>query len=139
MKGAFMKYILCGVAFVMVCGLSAGITSAQQQWSKGAFAKAGVAYNPNIVYAGNFKADLLFCRYEGSDVWRRVNRLDRLRYVTCTDALQKLKQKGTWKGHLDVKDGSCGSLGEPLDWAMGNWINYNDQILQMQNNNAGGN
>ena len=128
-----MKHILYGIAIMLICGLSAGISNAQQG-NKGVVIRPGTSYNPNVVYAGNFKSDLLFCKNAESGAWRRVRKLDRLRYVTCTDALQQLRQSGTWKGHLNIKDGSCGSSGEPLDWAMGNWINYNDQILQSQNN-----
>ncbi|HUI44961.1 MAG TPA: hypothetical protein VL122_03070 [Nitrospirota bacterium] len=132
-----MKQTLFILAIALALGISAATATAQQQGSQGAVVMPGAKYNPNIVYAGNFQADLLFSKYEGSDTWRRVKKLDRLRYVTCTDALQNLRQQGTWKGHLDVKDGSCGSPGEPLDWAMGNWINYNDQVLQVQNNSGG--
>ncbi len=128
-----MKQILFISAIILALGITAITGSAQQQGSKGTVIKAGAAYNPNIVYAGNFKEDLLFCKYEDSDIWRRVERLDRLRYVTCADALQQLRQQGTWKGHLNVNDGSCGPVGEPLDWATGNWINYNDQVLKQQN------
>jgi hypothetical protein len=129
-----MKQTLFIFVITLVLGISPMTANAQQQGSKAAVVKPGAAYNSNIVYAGNFKTDLLFFKNERSATWSRVRRLDHLRYVTCADALQHLRQEGAWKGHLNIKGGSCGSLDEPSDWAMGNWINYNDQVVQMQNN-----
>jgi hypothetical protein len=131
-----MKQTLFVFAITLALGISLMSANAQQQGSKGAIIMPGAAYHANIVYTGNFKTDLLFFKNERSETWRRIPTLDRLQYVTCAVALQHLQHEGTWKGHLNIKDGSCGSLGEPSDWAMGNWINYNDQVLQMQNNSG---
>lgn len=92
----------------------------------------GKSYNPAITYPGEYKADLLFFKGAGSNIWRRIPRFERLSSVTCSEALTYLKHGGRWKGNLDLKDGSCSTPEEPADWAMGNWLNYNDQLIKQQ-------
>ena len=93
---------------------------------------AGKSYNPAITYPGQYKADLLFFKGAGSDTWRYIPRFERLSSVTCADALLYLKQAGRWKGNLNLRDGSCDTPDEPADWAMGNWLNYSELLLQQQ-------
>jgi hypothetical protein len=124
MKQALFVLIISTLVF----GLLTGAAGAQQQAGKDVIMRAGDTYNPKIVYSGNHGGNILFMKNSKQAPWRRIPGLDRLRQVTCADALMHLQQEGTWQGHLNL-DGSCGSLGEPSDWAMGNRINYDNQFL----------
>jgi hypothetical protein len=83
-------------------------------------------YNPAQRYAGSYTPKALFYKNPGSTYWQRVAD-DFLRRVKCPDALGHLQRDGLWKGHLK-KDGSCGPLDEPSDWAVGNRLNYEDML-----------
>ena len=92
---------------------------------KGNAQQAGASYNGAILYAGEYKADMLYCKDNPTDTeWRRIRHFDRLYKVTCQDALVSLKSNGTWQGHLNFKDGSCASVSEPAQWITGNRRNY---------------
>jgi hypothetical protein len=137
-----MKKVLFIIAIILACGSFAGNGSAQQQGMKGAIVKPGEAYNPHIVYTGRYKTDILFYKASGSEFWKRLPRFDRLRYVKCPEALQQLNQAGLWKGSLSFKNGSCiaagrsgaGTSDPPTEWALGNWLNYNEQANQQVGN-----
>jgi len=124
-----MKQILFGIAIILVCGLSAGLSSAQEQGSKGAVVKPGAAYNPKIDYAGDYRPMIVFFRNSSNDNWHRRPRLDRLRRITCQDALDALNKTGLWRGDLNL-DGSChGTPGiESPEWALGNRLNYDEGL-----------
>jgi hypothetical protein len=91
----------------------------------GATGSAG-PYNPAQRYAGSYTPKALFYKNPGSIYWQRVAD-DFLKRVKCPDALGHLQRDGLWKGHLK-KDGSCGPLDEPSDWAVGNRLNYEDML-----------
>ncbi len=137
-----MKKVLYIIAMVLAFGSFAGNGSAQQQSFKGTIVKFGDAYNPRIVYTGRYKTDILFYKPSGSEYWKRLPRFDRLRYVKCSEALQQLNQAGLWKGSLSFKDGSCIAVGgsgagpqdPPTEWALGNWLNYNELVNQQAGN-----
>jgi hypothetical protein len=81
-------------------------------------------YNPVQRYAGSYAPKALFFKNPGSIYWQRVAD-DFLKRVRCLNAMDHLRRDGFWKGHLK-KDGSCGPLDEPSDWAIGNRLNYED-------------
>ncbi len=134
-----MKKVLFIIAIILACGSFAGSGSAQQQGMKGAVVKPGQAYNPRIVYTGRYKTDILFYKPSNTEFWKRLPRFDRLRYVKCPEAIQQLNQAGIWKGDLSFKNGSCiyygpGPSDPPTEWALGNWLNYNEQANQQAGN-----
>ncbi len=137
-----MKKVLFIIAIILACGSFAGNGNAQQQGMKREIVKPGEAYNPRIVYTGRYKTDILFYKPSGSEFWKHLPRFDRLRYVKCPLALQQLNQAGIWKGSLSFKNGSCISKGQPstgpsdppTEWALGNWLNYNEQASQQTEN-----
>ncbi len=132
-----MKKVLFLITIALACGAFAGSGNAQQQ-GRATIVKPGTSYNPNIVYAGRYKTDILFCKASGSEFWKRLPRFDRLRYVKCSEAIQQLNQAGLWKGSLSFRDGSCvgqggygsGPSDPPTEWALGNWLNYSEQNEQ---------
>ena len=85
------------------------------------------SYDPKKIYPGDYNAHVMMYRNPGSDMWQRVPGLDRLRHVVCRDALEQLQRQGRWQGHLKL-DGSCGSTAEPMDWILGNRLNYEDAL-----------
>lgn len=85
------------------------------------------AYNPAAVYTGAYVTESIYYKNPGASVWTRVSRPASLSRVSCGDALYHLKREGAWKGHLNP-DGSCGPTSEPSDWAVGNWLNYQDSL-----------
>ncbi len=135
-----MKKVLFIIAIVLAFGSFAGSGSAQQQSGKNTIVKSGDAYNPRIIYTGRYKTDILFYKPSGSEYWRRLPRFDRLRHVKCPEAVQQLDQAGLWKGSLSFKNGSCiaqggpGPSDPPTEWALGNWLNYNELVNQQAEN-----
>jgi hypothetical protein len=83
-------------------------------------------YNPAQRYNGSYTPKALFYKNPGSTYWQRVAD-DFLRRVKCPNAMDHLRKDGLWKGHLN-KDGSCGPLDEPSDWAVGNRLNYEEML-----------
>ena len=128
-----MRRSLQMLAVAVCLGTFVGAAGGQQADSAKAPVAVSDKYNPAITYPGEYKADLLFFKGAGSDIWRRIPRFERLSSVTCPEALTYLKLGGRWKGNLDLKDGSCATPAEAADWAMGNWLNY-DELLQRQQN-----
>lgn len=121
-----MKRIAC-IVLLLTSIVFTGAVAAEQ---KGQGKLGDVpAYDPLILYPGDYQADALLFRNPGSMVWQRIPRLDSLRQVSCRDALDHLKSEGKWQGHLRP-GGSCGSLAEPSDWIMGNRLNYEDALEQ---------
>lgn len=80
-------------------------------------------YDPAIMYPGPYTPEQLFYRNPTGTIWIPWSKADFSRKVTCSGALKRLRKGGVWKGHLN-KDGSCGPVAEPSDWAVGNWLNY---------------
>ena len=90
-------------------------------------------YNPLIIYTGNYKSVLLFFRHTATDSWQRKLHMDRLRNVSCQDALNHLNSVGLWKGSLNP-DGSCGPTSvESPEWATGNRLNYDQMTGATEN------
>jgi hypothetical protein len=129
-----MKQALLISLMVLLFGMHAGTGIAEQKSTKGVVIQAGAQYNPAVIYAGQYKSDVLFFKSQGEGFWRRLARVDRLRRVTCPDAQAQLSKEGAWKGHLNLKNGSCATPDEPADWALGNRINFDAQIHQLENN-----
>lgn len=80
-------------------------------------------YGPAIIYPGPYEPEQLFFRSPGGIVWLRWSARNYTKSVTCRDTLKSLRLTGVWQGHLK-SSGACGSLAEPSDWALGNWLNY---------------
>lgn len=79
-------------------------------------------YNPAKIYRGPYGTNLLFYKNPKATAWVRGTQGDFTREVACAEALQSLKRTGLWQGHL--RNGACGSTDEPVDWAVGNRLNY---------------
>ena len=120
-----MKKILLIMLISGMCLLAAIATAATKEQVSPAPGIA--AYNPTTEYNGAYESDFIYYKNPGASVWLRVTNLDRLRHISCPDALRSLNKQGTWRGHLNP-DGSCGPTSEPSDWALGNWLNYRDSL-----------
>lgn len=79
-------------------------------------------YDPAVSYTGDHGADVLYFRNPGNPTWRAVSKF-RLNSIVCRSALESFRKTGTWEGHLKP-DGSCGAEAEPVEWAVGNWLNF---------------
>jgi hypothetical protein len=127
-----MKQALLIFLAVLMFGMFAGNSTAQQSPGKGVVIRAGEQYNPLVVYDGAYKPDILFVRTQGGEFWRRMALVYRLRNVACVDAKAQLMKAGKWNGHLDLKSGACASPDEPSEWALGNRINFDEQVRQLE-------
>ncbi len=122
------NYSLVLVA-MFVLAFSPGSSIAQQNNQ----AVIGSRYNPQVQYPGENKTNLLFFRYTKNDAWRRLLHMDRLRYVSCQDALNHLNSEGKWQGSLNP-NGSCGRNSvESPEWITGNRLNYDESTGQTEN------
>ena len=79
-------------------------------------------YDPAVSYSGSHVADILYFHNPGNLKWRPVSKF-RLDSIVCRAALESFRSTGTWEGHLKP-DGSCGAEAEPVEWAVGNWLNF---------------
>lgn len=79
-------------------------------------------YDPSVVYSGSYGATALYFRNPGNPNWRVVPKIS-LDSIFCRSALESIRKTGTWEGHLKP-DGSCGAEAEPVEWAVGNWLNF---------------
>lgn len=86
-----------------------------------------VRYNPSAVYSGAFKSTMLYYQNPGDTKWRLGLNIE-LGKITCPDASNNLKRTGTWAGHFNL-DGTCGSKAEPVEWAVGNLLNFKNEKL----------
>lgn len=82
-----------------------------------------VRFNPAVVYSGPFNVKAIYYHNPGNPNWR-VGVMKEIDLVSCRPALDSFRKTGTWKGHLK-RDGSCGDTAEPVEWAVGNWLNFN--------------
>lgn len=80
------------------------------------------SYDPAVVYAGTYGANILYYHNPRNPNWYRGFRKE-LNALTCLPAIAAFRSTGTWKGHLK-QDGSCGDTAEPVDWAVGNRLNF---------------
>jgi hypothetical protein len=125
----FMKNIILVLLLMLVFAFFVGSGVAQQKNQ----AANGNGYNPQVTYSGDYKSTLLFFRFTKNDGWRRLPHMDRLRSISCQDALNHLNSEGKWQGSLNP-DGSCGTSSiESPQWAIGNLLNYDESLGQAQN------
>lgn len=120
-----MKRMLFILAIVLL-GLTAAIVMAEPGGQQRPGNRLAI-YNPAIIYTGDYQPDVLLFKNPWTIDWQRIPKLDHLRNVKCQDALNHLNLEGRWKGHLNP-DGSCGSQAEPADWAIGNRLNYENDL-----------
>lgn len=116
-----MKNFLLVLVAMFVLAFFAGSGNAQQKNQ----ATSGNGYNGQIKYPGFYQADLLYVKINGSKIIQAIPHHDRLKYVTCSDALDHLHREGKWLGHLNP-DGSCATYDEPAEYTMGNRLNYDE-------------
>jgi hypothetical protein len=102
------------------------LAAADEPAGRGGAARSIGPYNSAQPYAGAYTPKALFFKNPGNTYWQRVAD-DYLKRVKCPNAMDHLRRDGLWKGHLK-KDGSCGPLDEPSDWAVGNRLNYEDML-----------
>jgi len=115
-------YVLAALVLAFFVGTGFAQQQKGQTW-------AGKGYDPRVIYAGDYKATLLFFKHTQNDFWRRKPHMDRLQEVSCQDALNQLNSEGAWQGSLNA-DGSCAGVSiESPYWATGNRLNY-DALLQ---------
>ena len=89
-------------------------------------AEGDASYNANKVYAGVFEPRRIYKKNFGSDFWTGSRKPAFIEAVFCSEARAMLSKAGHWKGRLRA-DGSCGGSresNEPVDWAVGNFLNY---------------
>ena len=113
-------FLICLLALAMIYAVCLPVTS---RCAAAASLSRTDAYNPKITYPGSFVPTMLYLRNFPSSPWRRGLKGLFSRGVSCRDALTNLGRSGLWQGHLNP-DGSCGPLGEPSEWALGNRLNY---------------
>lgn len=82
-----------------------------------------VRYNPSVIYSGSHGINVIYYHNSRNPVWRVGINKD-LNNLTCRFAQDSLRRTGLWMGHL-LPDGSCGDTAEPVEWAVGNWMNFN--------------
>lgn len=80
-------------------------------------------YDPFNVYPGIYNADRLYMKNPASTQWRGSVKPAFIKEVMCAEATRTLYLQGWWLGHIN-RDGSCGSVAEPLVWATGNFLNF---------------
>ncbi|MRR53545.1 MAG: hypothetical protein EG822_03400 [Deltaproteobacteria bacterium] len=85
-----------------------------------------VTYDPSMVYPGDYESDVAYTRYPKSS-WRQGLNGTISEAIVCQDALKSLRQTGLWRGNFGL-GGTCGPLGEPAEWALGNRLNFNEQF-----------
>lgn len=117
MKKTFsIKWLFC---LLMLC-----VSSASLAWAETSISLKKEGYNPAQVYKGSYGTNALYYRNPGSNQWKfGFGKSSFNEWVECRDALKQLGESGLWKGHLKP-DGSCGSVAEPSEWALGNRLNY---------------
>lgn len=81
------------------------------------------AYNPAIIYSGDYSPVIVYYQLRGKNGWVRGPNGTFPSAVLCLPARQALGRTGLWRGHLRP-NGSCLDSKEPLDWATGNRLNY---------------
>lgn len=81
------------------------------------------SYNSRLTYQGKYTPDDLYVRIRNNPNWYHGINGTYPKGVLCKDALNNLATKGRWRGNLHA-DGSCGSIAEPAEWAVGNRLNY---------------
>ncbi len=80
-------------------------------------------YNPSLTYPGSYVPTTLYIRHSRLGPWKRGFSRQYPKGISCRDALNSFGRSGLWNGHLKP-DGSCGTLGEPTEWALGNRLNF---------------
>lgn len=119
-----MKKIAFITVILIFCSFSTGIILAEPGSQRGPAVMGN--YNPAVTYPGvHAAAEILFKNRATSTTWQSVPVLRRLQKVTCSDAVAHLQREGKWHGHLN-SDGSCGSIAEPVEWILGNRLNYDE-------------
>ncbi|RQW88636.1 MAG: hypothetical protein EHM79_05305 [Geobacter sp.] len=83
-------------------------------------------YDPSKVYSGDFVSDVAYSRYPKS-AWRQGLNGTYSDVIVCPEALRSLRQTGLWRGNFGP-GGTCGPLGEPAEWALGNRLNFEEQF-----------
>jgi hypothetical protein len=81
-------------------------------------------YNPAAIYNGKFSRNAIYYHNPKNPNWQ-LGLKKELNFITCRPALESLKNTGTWKGHFNP-DGSCGPTSEPVEFAVGNWLNFSN-------------
>jgi hypothetical protein len=117
-----MKYLSGITCLLLVAVLSLSAISIQLVCAESTSLLKKSSYEPTKTYPGPFGSDLVYYKYPKGNWVRGLNGTfpDA---VVCPDALKNLRRTGLWQGHFG-RGGSCGSLGEPVDWAVGNRLNF---------------
>lgn len=89
------------------------------------------SYDPTVVYAGTYVANVLYYHNPRNPKWYKGFKKE-LDSVTCPSAIAGFRSNGTWKGHLNP-DGSCADPSEPVEWALGNRLNFDGVAPQADN------
>jgi hypothetical protein len=84
---------------------------------------AGAGYHPAQTYPGPYVPNVVYYRNCSTCPWQRGLSGLYSQGVKCSDALRNLGRTGRWWGHFK-QDGSCGPIGEPSEFALGNRLNY---------------
>ncbi len=112
-NGIMVLVVLVGAPFV-TAGFAASSVSQPKK-----------PYDPSQLYPGPFVNNSVYFKPYATGNWMRGLNGYFPSNVVCYDALWHLKTTGQWSGHIKL-DGSCGTVGEPAPWAVGNRLNYDD-------------
>ncbi|MDD2365510.1 MAG: hypothetical protein PHN84_05040 [Desulfuromonadaceae bacterium] len=84
-----------------------------------------VRYNPLVTYSGKFSRNAVYFHHSKNDSnWRRAFGKKDVDSIKCIATLNNLYNTGIWVGDL-TRDGLCGpDRSEPVEWALGNWLNF---------------
>jgi hypothetical protein len=115
------RHIFTG-AYLLALMLTVAIFSSPAGAEVGtSYSKAG--YNPAATYPGPFVPNVVYYRPTPRGGWQRGLKGLYSKGVSCSDALRSFRRSGLWQGHFNP-DGSCGPLGEPSEFALGNRLNF---------------
>ena len=81
-----------------------------------------VVYIQQHEYPGIFDSERIYKLQSSNSNWRGSSAPQTLRQVRCGSAESALTVYGIWFGRLTAK-GKCQD-GDPIDWAMGNYLNF---------------
>lgn len=113
LRASFVVMFLCaGSVPAMAASTSPGTRAFLSRYS----------YDPSVIYAGTYGSNVLYYHNHRNPNWYRGFKKE-LDAVSCPPAIAGLRSNGTWKGHLN-QDGSCADQSEPVEWALGNRLNF---------------
>lgn len=85
-------------------------------------ASPGYAYDSGVVYSGPFNTNGIYHNNRNNPKWYPGLNQE-LDAVICRAARESFSRTGRWSGNFD-SDSSCLNTSEPIEYAVGNWLNF---------------